>query len=57
MKNIDNIRKLPIEEFAKLLKKSHDRCRFCILNHKDCGLCNTTCLDGIKQWLESEVQT
>lgn len=54
MKNIDNIRKLPVEEFAKLLKKSHDRCRFCILNHKDCGLCNTSCLDGIKQWLESE---
>lgn len=53
MKNIDKIRQMNSEELVKFLREEcHcSGCRICA------GICHKTpCSDGMKQWLEQEVE-
>ena len=57
--NYDRIRNMSVGEMAKLLAQRNFSCmRFC----ENCESCNQNtfrypfCIDGIKKWLESEVE-
>ena len=53
MTNFERIKAMSVEELAKELAKD-SACEFCkILDGKTC--INSTCEEGIIQWLESEV--
>ena len=49
----DRIRNMSVEEMAELFSKSP--C-YCCKQHKD-QTCKMPCRQGVKQWLESEVDT
>lgn len=51
MTNYDRIRNMSVEELTEFLCNNY-KCHQCAYYHKDC---NGECVDGIKQWLETEV--
>lgn len=57
MKRIDKIKNMTLDEMTELLYNS--RCNLCIYisSHNNLPLCigNYQCNDGIKQWLQAEV--
>ena len=53
MKQIDRIRKMNAEELAVVILNS---CDYCIYNGRKCIEYYPSCVDGIKAWLESEVE-
>jgi len=53
MTNYDRIRNMSVEEMAEFLNDNY-KCEQCDYHHK---CCNGECIDGIKQYLESEVDT
>ena len=63
MNNYERIKAMSIEEMAKY-SSVFQRCSFCIASTKENGMTITdgaicrkiTCKEGIKQWLESEVE-
>lgn len=58
MNNYERIKQMSIEEMAEFFSRSD--CDVCIYNPEtsECDCCsdNLECYDGIKQWLESEVE-
>lgn len=56
MKNIDKIRQMNSEEFAKFIENICTDCCHCPLDKycDEMGRCN--CEDKTKQWLEQEVE-
>lgn len=50
-RQIDRIRNMSVEELAEFLNDNY-KCEQCDYHHK---CCNGECIDGIKQYLESEV--
>lgn len=61
MTNYERIKSMSVEEMANAIHSIDYPCEFCMQNrHRDHnGLCNASgsCVDGIKRFLESEVET
>lgn len=53
MTNFEQIKGMNVEEMAEFLR-DYDYCDVCIYNRTPCR--GRSCKDGIKQWLESEVE-
>lgn len=59
MNNYEKIKNMTIEEMARFFKHIKNYiCKLCIYNNNEynCYSDNLSCFDGIKQWLESEVE-
>ena len=54
MTNYEMVKQLSVEDMAEFLERSAG-CGVCIYNTKTL-VCVGQCEDGIKQWLESEVE-
>ena len=56
--NHDRIRNMDLDEMAtSIYKYAHNMCRFCIYSKGwKCTSALKTCVNGIKQWLESEAE-
>lgn len=50
MKNIDKIRQMNSDELAEFMLNPCELCNECCIQH------GIECKDGIKQWLEQEVE-
>ena len=56
MTNGDRIRQMSDEELAEILKDVRPCCFYCIRKHSTDVFCNMYCKEGIKAYLESEVE-
>ena len=59
MNNYEKIKAMTIEEMVRLFKLiENNMCELCIYNNNEynCYSDNLSCFDGIKLWLESEVE-
>ncbi|MBR5216226.1 MAG: hypothetical protein IKV80_08410 [Bacteroidales bacterium] len=61
MTNYERIKEMTVEEMAEAIETLQDlriECFMCLANDIYGKLCDnfTTCVDGIKAWLESEVK-
>ena len=56
MTNYEKIKNMSVEEMAKIIERSADCEKYCVYTkHGNCdGTSSTGCIDGVKQWLESE---
>ena len=55
--NVDRIRAMSDEELAKLFGTCAGACHLCAYRNIKCVSNNYNCVDGILQWLKSEVKT
>lgn len=58
LSNYDKIRNMNLGEMAtNIYKYAHNMCRFCVYSKGwKCTSTLKTCVNGIKQWLESEAE-
>ena len=58
MRKYDYIRNMSIEEMAtQIYIDAHNMCKYCVYREGwDCSSPLHTCVNGIKQWLESEAE-
>ena len=54
--NYDRIRNMSVEDFTDFIYYNY-RCRRCAFNNGFGATCGGECKEGIKKWLESEVDT
>ena len=54
MTNYEQIKNMSVEELAEIFNRNY-KCNRCAFNSHP-YICNANCLDGIKQYLESEVE-
>ena len=52
--NLERIRQMTADELAGYYVNNKSRCNFCILPNPE--ICELSCKEGIKQWLEQEVE-
>lgn len=54
MTNYEKIKQMSVEEMAEWLKDALKECDVCVYGKQN--ICPETCVYGVKQWLEREVE-